>query len=83
MSVVTRVAKSNRIILNYHDGTRAELSNDGAWLLRLPYCRVMTGKAANPTAAESIVNLEHNNWIVSRWEAGSMEAHHNFVCPMK
>lgn len=77
--IVTRNEKSDRLILNFHDGTTAKVFDCG-YEITLPYRRTITGQAANREAAEQAVEAERNAWILARWEAGSLTTSGHKAC---
>jgi len=68
--------------VNFVDGGRAEIKEDGKWDFTFPSGKHLRGQEENVEAAEAAVNAEHDKYVLQRWEQGHPTAKKNFSCPL-
>ena len=69
-------------ILNFPDGSRAEIEADGSYDLCLPNGKHQRGKCCNKETARVVVNEIHEQYVLTQWAKGTPTAKSNFLVPL-
>lgn len=66
----------------FNDGSRCEITADGAWDLTLPSGKHIRAQASNAETALLAVEAERQKFILAAWGKGTLGPKGQFVCSL-
>jgi hypothetical protein len=67
----TYIASKQAHRINYPDGCRGLVYDDGRWDLTLPTGKHLRGQEADTAFAQAAVNEARDQWILKQWDTGT------------